>query len=161
MARNSAGNANIRKTLSPGQTTVDVRAYYYLSNPANWGGVQLLSLYSGANFIGWVTYSVDPSSPTLTVYNGANNHLYTCNSVPSLNAWHSLELRYVLSTTTTGSLTLWLDGTPVCQATGIKTQSQSGLLVNTVVVGVDGADRTAGLVVRADDVVVSTGYIGP
>ena len=105
-------------------------------------------------------YNVDPSAPTLTFYDGANNHLYQC-SVPSLNAWHSLELQDVLSTTTTGSFTLWLDGTKACGATGIKTSPASGLTVNQVVVGSDTADNTVGLTVHVDDVVISKSYIGP
>ena len=157
----SAGNANVSKTLSTGQSKVDVRAYFYLNNPINWGAVQLLSLYSGNTFVGWVTYNVDPSSPTLTVYNGATNHLYSCSSqVPSLNAWHSLELQYTLSTTT-GAFSLWVDGVPACQASGIKTVRQTGLLANRLVVGVDSADKRVGLTVHADDVVVSQNYIGP
>jgi len=159
VVKGSAGNAYISKTIS-GQSSLDVRGYYYLSNPVNWGAVQLMSLYAQGNFIGWVTYNVDPSAPTLTVYNGANNTLYQC-SVPSLNAWHSLELQYVLSTTTTGSFTLWLDGTKVCGATGVKTSSTSGLTVDQVVVGSDTADNTVGLTVHVDDVVISKSYIGP
>jgi hypothetical protein len=159
VAKGSAGNAYVSKTIS-GQSSLDVRGYYYLSNPVNWGAVQLMSLYAQGNFIGWVTYNVDPSTPTLTVYNGANNHFYTC-SVPSLNAWHSLELQYVLSTTTTGSFTLWLDGTKACGATAIKTSSTSSLTVNQVVVGSDTSDNSVGLTVHVDDVVISKSYIGP
>ena len=156
----TAGNANVSKTLSTGQSKLDVRAYVYLSNPVTWGAVQVLSLYSGSTFIGWVTYNADPSSPTLTVYNGASNHLYTCSSVPSLNGWHSLELQYTLSTTT-GGFSLWLDEVQVCQASGIKTVRQNTVLANRVVVGVDSADKRVGLTVHVDDVVVSPNYIGP
>jgi hypothetical protein len=159
VAKGSAGNAYISKTIS-GQSSLDVRGYYYLSNPVNFGAVQVMSLYAQGNFIGWVSYNVDPSAPTLTVYNGANNHFYNC-SLPSLNAWHSLELQYVLSTTTTGSFTLWLDGTQACGATGIKTSPSSGLTVNQVVVGSDSSDNTAGLTMHVDDVVISKSYIGP
>ncbi|MFL5658953.1 MAG: N,N-dimethylformamidase beta subunit family domain-containing protein [Ktedonobacteraceae bacterium] len=159
VAKGSAGNAYISKTIS-GQSSLDVRGYYYLSNPVNWGAVQLMSLYAQGTFIGWVTYNVDPSAPTLTFYNGANNHFYTC-SLPSLNAWHSLEVQDVLSTTTTGSFTLWLDGTKACGATGIKTSPSSGLTVNQVVVGSDSSDNTAGLTMHIDDVVISKSYIGP
>ena len=159
VVKGSTGNAYISKTFS-GQTTLDVRGYYYLSNPVNWGAVQLMSLYAQGTFIGWVTYNVDPSTPTLTVYNGANNSFYNC-SVPSLNAWHSLELQYVLSTTTTGSFTLWLDGVQACGKTGIKTAPASGFTVNQVEVGSDTADNTVGLVVHVDDVVISKAYIGP
>jgi len=159
VTQNSNGNAYISKTIS-GQSSVDVRGYYYLSNPVHWGAVQVMSLYAQGYFIGWVTYNVDPSAPTLTFYDGANNHLYQC-SVPSLNAWHSLELQDVLSTTTTGSFTLWLDGTKACGATGIKTSPASGLTVNQVVVGSDTADNTVGLTVHVDDVVISKSYIGP
>jgi len=159
VVKGSAGNAYISKTIA-GQSSLDVRGYYYLSNPVNFGAVQVMSLYAQGNFIGWVTYNVDPSAPTLTVYNGANNTLYQC-SAPSLNAWHSLELQYVLSTTTTGSFTLWLDGTKACGATGIKTSPTSGLTVDQVVVGSDTADNVVGLTVHVDDVVISKSYIGP
>jgi hypothetical protein len=154
-----AGKAFISKTIA-GQSSVNVRGYYHLSNPVSWGAVQLMSLYAQGSFIGWVTYNIDPSSPTLTVYNGANNRYYTC-SVPSLNAWHSLELHYSLSTTATGSFILWLDGAKACEAAGVKTSPQAGKTVDQVVVGVDSADPTGGLTVRVDDVVVSTGYVGP
>ncbi len=137
-----------------------MRGYYHLSNPVNWGAVQLMSLYAQGNFIGWVSYNVDPSAPTLSVYNGANGHLYNC-SVPSLNAWHSLELQYVLSTTTSGSFTLWLDGKQACTATAIKTSSSSGLTVDQVVMGSDSADNTVGLTVHVDDVIISKTYVGP
>jgi hypothetical protein len=159
VVKGSAGNAYISKTIS-GQSSLDVRGYYYLSNPVNWGAVQLMSLYAQGTFIGWVTYNVDPVSPTLTVYNGGNNTFYNC-SVPSLNAWHSLELQYVLSTTTTGSFTLWLDGTKACSATGIATSSDSGLTVDQVVLGSDTSDNSGGLTVHVDDVVISKSYIGP
>jgi hypothetical protein len=157
--KGSAGNAYVSKTIA-GQTTLDVRGYYYLNSPVNFGAVQLLSLYGSGGFIGWVTYNVDPTKPTLTVYNGANNGLYTCSAAPSLNAWHSIELQYVLSTTTTGSLSVWLDGTQVCTKTGIKTSGQSGATITQVRAGVDSADGTAGLSVHVDDVVVSKAYIG-
>ena len=160
VVKGSAGNAYISKTIS-GQSSVDVRAYYYLSNAVNWGAVQLMSLYDNQGyFLGWVTYNVDPSAPTLTFYNGANNTFYNC-SVPSLNAWHSLELQYVLSTTTTGSFTLWLDGVKACGATGITTAGASGETVNQVVVGSDSSDGTVGLTIHVDDVVISKSYIGP
>ena len=158
VVQGSSGNASISKIIS-GQTTVDVRGYYYLSNPVNWGAVQVMSLYAQGNFIGWVSYNVDPSTPTLTFYNGANNTFYNC-SVPSLNAWHSLELQYVLSSTA-GSFTLWLDGKQACTATGINTLPTSGLTVDQVVVGSDSADNTVGLTVHVDDVVISKSYIGP
>ena len=158
VVKGSSGNAYISKTIT-GQSSLDVRGYYYLSNPVNFGAVQVMSLYAQGNFIGWATYNVDPSSPTFTVYNGANNTLYNC-SLPSLNAWHSLELQYVLSTTTTGSFTLWLDGAKACGATGIVTSPASGLTVDQVVVGSDTSDNTVGLLVHIDDVVVSKSYIG-
>ncbi len=158
VVKGSSGNAYISKIIS-GQTTLDVRGYYYLSNPVNWGAVQVMSLYAQLNFIGWVSYNVDPTSPTLTVYNGANNSFYNC-TVPSLNAWHSMELQYVLSTTTTGSFTLWLDGVQACGATAIKTSPASGLTVDQVEVGSDSADNTVGLTVHVDDVVISKSYIG-
>src|SRR5436305_11552311 len=119
-----------------------------------------MSRYAQGTFICWVTYNVDPSAPKLTVYNGANNVLYNC-SVPGLNAWHSLEVQYVLSTTTSGSFTLWLDGVKACGATGIKTSPSSGLTVNQVVVGSDTSDNTVGLTVHVDDVVISKSYVGP
>ena len=157
-AQNSAGNANVSVSI-PGQTTLDVRGYYYLSSPVNWGAVQLMSLYAQGQFIGWVTYNVDPSSPSLLVYNGANNTFYTCSQIPSLNAWHSIELQYVLSASASGSLALWLDGVQVCSATGIVT-SRAGLTIDQVLVGMDSADPTVGLTVHIDDVVVSKTYIG-
>jgi hypothetical protein len=157
--QNSAGNANVSVSIA-GQSSLDVRGYYYLSNPINWGAVQIMSLYAQAQFVGWVTYNVDPSTPTLTVYNGANNTLYTCSQVPSLNGWHSIELQYVLSTTATGSFTLWLDGVQVCRTTGIVTSSLAGSTVDQVVVGIDSADPTVGMTVHVDDVVVSRTYIG-
>lgn len=156
--KGKAGNAYLTKTIT-GQTTLDVRAYVHLSAPVNWGAVQLISLYSQGTFIGWVSYYVDPSSPTLTVYNGATNRSYSC-TLPSLNAWHSLELQYVLSTTA-GSFTLWLDGTQACGAAGIKTISSSNMTINQVRVGSDAADNSAGLTVRVDDVIISKGYVGP
>ena len=159
MTKGSAGNAYVSKTIT-GQTTLDVRGYYYLSSPVNWGAVQLISLYAQGQFIGWVTYYYDPSTPTLTIYNGANNVSYNCTQVPSLNAWHSLELQYVLSTTTSGSVALWLDGVQVCGKTAIKTQPFAGLTINQVVTGVDTADNSLGLTVHVDDVVVSKTYIG-
>jgi hypothetical protein len=119
-----------------------------------------MELYAQGYSLGWVIYNVDPQSPTFQVYIGANNTFYNC-SVPSLNAWHSLELQYGLSTTTTGSFTLWLDGAKACGATGIKTAADSAWKVDQVVVGIDAADNTAGLTVRVDDAVVKTGYIGP
>ena len=158
VVKGSNGNAYISKTISK-QSTLDVRGYYYLSNPVNFGAVQLMSLYAQGNFIGWVTYNVDPSAPTFTVYNGANNTFYTC-SVPSLNAWHSVELQYVLSTTASGSFTLWLDGVKACGATSIRTSPASGLTIDQVVVGVDTADKTVGLTVFVDDIVISKSYIG-
>jgi len=160
VTRGSAGNAYISKSIT-GQNTIDVRGYYNLSSPVNWGAVQLQSLYAQGNFIGWVTYNVDPSAPTFQIYNGANNTLYTCSAVPSLNAWHSIELQYVLSTTTTGSFSLWLDGVRVCGQTGVVTSPTSGLTINRVVTGADSADNTAGLTVHVDDVVVGKSYIGP
>jgi hypothetical protein len=160
VTKGSTGTAYISKTIT-GQTSLDARGYYYLNSPVNFGAVQLMSLYAQKQFIGWVTYNVDPTTPTFTVYNGANNTLYTCSAVPSLKAWHSIELQYTLSTTTTGSFTLWLDGTQVCGKTGIKTSPQSGLTINQVVVGSDSADKTVGLTVHVDDVVVNTSYIGP
>ena len=156
----SAGNANVTRTIA-GQAALDVRGYYYLSSPVNWGAVQLMSLYGQGNFIGWVSYNVDPSAPSLTVYNGANNALFTCTAVPSLNAWHSIELQYVLSTTTSGSLALWVDGVQACAATAIKTAPASGLTIDQVVAGVDSADNTVGLTAHVDDVVVSKSFIGP
>lgn len=158
--KGSAGNASITRSVA-GQTILDVRGYYYLSNPVNWGAVQLISLYAQGQFIGWATYNVDPSSPALTVYNGANNALYSCSQVPSLNAWHSLELQYKLSTTATGSFTLWIDGVKACGTTAIKTAPAAGLTVDTVVTGIDNADNSAGLTVHVDDVVVGTSYVGP
>jgi hypothetical protein len=156
--QNSGGNANVSVTIA-GQAALDVRGYYYLNNPVNWGAVQIMSLYAQGQFVGWVTYNVDPSTPTLTVYNGANNTLYTCTQTPSLNAWHSIELQYVLSTSATGSLALWLDGVQVCRASGVVT-ALSGQSVNQVVVGIDTADTSGGLTVHVDDVVVSKSYIG-
>jgi len=160
--KGTAGNAYVSKTIT-GQTSLDARGYYYLSNPVNFGAVQVMSLYGGNNntFIGSVTYNVDPRAPTFTVYNGANNTTYTCSAVPSLNAWHSIELQYTLATTTTGSFTLWLDGTQVCGKTGIKTSPQSGLTITQVRAGVDSADKTAGLTVHVDDIIVNQNYIGP
>jgi hypothetical protein len=155
----SAGNAYVTKSIT-GQTSLDVRGYYYLNNPVNWGAVQLMSLYAQGQFIGWVTYNVDPNSPTLTVYNGANNTLYTCSQVPSLNAWHSIELQYVLSTTTTGSFTLWLDGVQVCGATAVATSPTTGLTVDQVIAGMDSADTTVSLTAHIDDVIISKNYIG-
>jgi len=155
----SAGNANVSKSIT-GQTTLDVRAYYYLSSPVQWAAVQLMSLYAQGQFVGWVTYNVDPTAPTFTVYNGANNTLYTCSQLPSLNAWHSIELQYVLSATATGSFTLWLDGVKVCGATAVITSSATGLTIDQVVVGIDSADVSGGLTVHIDDVVVSNNYIG-
>jgi len=157
--KGKAGNAKVSKSIA-GQTTLDARGYYYLSSPVNWGAVQLLSFYAQGNFIGWVSYYVDPSSPTLTVLNGANGVSYNC-TLPSLNAWHSIELQYVLATTATGSFTLWIDGVQACAKSGIKTMPSSGLTINQVVVGIDSADNTAGLTVHVDDVVISKSYIGP
>ena len=157
--KGSNGNAYVSKTIA-GRNSLNVRGYYYLSNPVNWGAVQVMSLYAQGTFIGWVSYDVDPSSPALTIYNGANNALYTCSQVPSLNAWHSIELRYVLSTTTIGSFALWLDGVKVCGATGIKTSPSTGLKIDQVVTGIDTADNTVGLTVHVDDVVVATSHIG-
>jgi hypothetical protein len=159
-ARKSAGNAFISKTIS-GQTSLDVRGYYYLSNRANWGNVPILSLYGQGGFIGWVSYYADPSKPTLSVYNGATNAQYNCSKVPSLNAWHSLELQYVLSNTATGSISVWLDGSQVCAKSGIKTVTQAGATVNQVRAGADTADNTVGLTVHVDDVAVANSYIGP
>ena len=156
----SAGNAYVSKTIT-GQTSLDVRGYYYLSSPVNWGAVQIMSLYGQGRFIGWLTYNVDPSSPTLTVYDGAKNALYTCSQAPSLNAWHSIELQYVMSTTTTGSLSVWTDGVKVCGVTGIKTSPATGTTINQVVTGSDSADNTVGLTVHVDDLVVNTSYVGP
>jgi hypothetical protein len=160
VTKGSTGTAYISKTIT-GQTSLDARGYYYLNSPVNFGAVQLMSLYAQKQFIGWVTYNVDPTTPTFTVYNGANNTLYTCSAVPSMNAWHSIELQYTLSTTTTGSFTLWLAGIQVCGKTGIKTSPQSGLTINQVVVGSDSADKTVGLTVHVDDVVLNSSYIGP
>jgi hypothetical protein len=159
--RGGSNNAYVSKTIT-GQTSLDARGYYYLSNPVNSGAVQVMSLYGGNNntFIGWVTYNVNPSAPTFTVYNGANNTSYTCSVVPSLNAWHSIELQYTLATTTTGSFTLWLDGNQVCGKTGIKTSSQSGLTITQIRAGVDAADKTVGLTVHVDDIIVNQNYIG-
>jgi hypothetical protein len=159
MTRGSAGNAYVSKTIT-GQTALDVRGYYFLSSPANWGSVQLISLYAQGQFIAWVSYYFDPSTPTLTVSNGANGVTYNCTRVPSLNAWHSLELQYALSTTATGSLTLWLDGIQVCGATAVQTEPFAGLTIDQVVTGVDTADNSVGLTVNVDDVVVSKTYIG-
>ena len=159
-AQTSAGDAYLSKILSTGQPKVDVRAYFYLSNPVTWGGVQLLSLYSGSTFLGWITYNVDPSSPDLEFYNGASDHWYTCSRVPSLNAWHSLELQYGLAWPS-GSFAVWLDGVPVCQASGIRTLPQKNLLINRVVAGIDTADSSGGLTVHVDDVLIATAYIGP
>ena len=159
MTRGSAGNSYVSKTIA-GQTTLDVRGYYYLSGAVNWGAVQLISLYAQGQFIGWVTYYVDPATPTLTINNGANGATYNCSVLPSLNAWHSLELQYVLSTTTTGSLALWMDGVQICGATAVKTAPFSGLSIDQVVTGVDTADNSVGLTVHVDDVVVSKTYIG-
>lgn len=158
--RKSAGKAYVTRTIA-GQTSMNARGYYYLSNRANWGNVPILSLYSQYGFVGWVSYYADPSKPTLSVYNGANNTNYKCSKVPSLNAWHSIELQYTLSSSTSGSLSLWLDGTQVCSKTGIKTASQSGTTVNQVRTGVDGADNTVGLAVHVDDIVLANSYIGP
>jgi hypothetical protein len=158
--KKSAGNAYVSKTIA-GQASLDVRGYFYLSNRANWGNVPLISLYSQGTFLGWVAYYADPSTPTLSVYDGGNSTQYTCSQVPSLNAWHSIEVQYALSSTTSGSLSLWLDGTQVCNKTSIKTSPQSGLSVNQLRVGINAADKSVGLTVNADDVAVSNTYIGP
>jgi hypothetical protein len=159
VVKGKAGNAYVSKTIS-GQSSVDVRAYYYLSNPVNWGQVQLMSLYDNqGQFLGWLTYNVDSSAPTLTFYIGGIYTFYNC-SVPSLNAWHSLELQYVLSTTN-GSFTIWLDGVKACGATGIATAGTSDQTINQVRVGSDSSDSTVGLTLHVDDAVISKSYVGP
>src|SRR5207253_2394779 len=115
-ARANNGNAYVSKTLATGQAALNTRGYFYLSNAANFGAVQLLALYSNGTFLGWVSYVVDPTSPSMEVYIGANNTHYSCSAVPTLNAWHSVELALVVSTTASGSFGLWLDGTSVCSA---------------------------------------------
>jgi N,N-dimethylformamidase beta subunit-like protein/HYDIN/CFA65/VesB family protein/centrosomal CEP192-like protein len=155
----SAGNAAVTKSIA-GQTSLDVRAYYYLSSPVQWGWVELMSLYAQGQFIGWVTYNVDPTTPTMLIYNGANSTFYTCTQAPSLNAWHSIELQYTLSTTASGSFTLWIDGVNVCGATNVITSPAGGSSIDQVLVGMDSDDPNAGLTVHIDDVVVSKNYIG-
>ena len=150
----SAGNAYLSESI-PGQSKLDVVGYYDLSNPVNWGAVQIMSLYAHGHFIGWVTYNVDPVAPTLTVYNGANDRLYACSQVPSLNSWHRVEMTYVLSARSSGSFGLWLDGVKVCGASGITTAPSRGLKLDQVVTGIDTADTTGGLTVNVDDVVVN------
>jgi hypothetical protein len=152
-----APGAGVFKSIA-GQTKVYMRGYYYLSTPVNRGVVQLMSLYAGGHLIGWVGYNVDPSSPTLTVYNAANRVLYHCANVPSLNAWHSIELGYALSLRNTGSLTVWMDGVRICAASPVKTAPAPHLKIDRVVTGAVG--DTAGLTVHVADVVVSQHHIG-
>jgi len=156
--KNGARNASVAKTI-PGQTTLDVRGWYHLSGPTNRGTVPVLGLYAQGQLVGQVTYKVD--SPALAVYNPATATSYACSGPPGLNAWHSVELQYVLSAGTAGSFTVWVDGVQACSRTGIKTAPASGSTIDKVVTGIDGADSSAGLTVRVDDVAVSTGFIGP
>lgn len=160
LVKGSAGNAYVTKTVS-GVTALDARAYVYLTKPVNFGAVQLMSFYAQGRFVGWLTYSVDPSSPTLTVYNGATNRSTACGPGPSLGAWHAVEMQYVLSTTTSGSFTVWVDGRQVCSVSAVKTSPASGALIDQVRLGSDGSDKTAGLTIAVDDVVLSKSYIGP
>jgi hypothetical protein len=138
----------------------NVRGYYYLSHPQNWGAVPVMSLWGHGSLIGSVAYNVDPIAPGLTVYNAANDALYTCSQVPSINAWHSLELRYVLSAKGRGSVALLLDGVRVCGASNVTTALSRGEKIDQIVVGIDSAPSTVGLTVHVDNVIAGTKPIG-
>jgi len=161
-ALNAGGMAAVEAEMETLQKQVDVRAYVNLTNLTGHGELNLIGLYSqDDNFLGWVVLVANAQThyAHLFYYTGTY-HWFDCGAAPSFTAWHNIEMQDIVSASGNGGFTLWVDGAKRCSASGISTAKQSNAQVECVMVGSDTSERSIGLDVRLDDVVIAQSYIG-
>ena len=165
-AKGQGGDAYIYKVFTDPSATVDVRAYFNLSGFTGYGTLNLMEVDSAAGYslgtVEWVGDSSTPQNPPLLYFVNSGTYVeYACGNAPAPGGWHSIELQDTISNTATGSFTLWLDGTQVCTASGVRTTQQAGATAGFLALGSFASDAVIGMTVNVDDAVISTTRVGP
>ena len=83
--------------------------------------------------------------------------------VPKLGEWHCVEQRVAVNSPgqADGELAVWLDGTLYVHYTGFRWRSSEAVRIKRISLMVSVHEATRDNTVWYDDVVVSTGYVGP
>jgi hypothetical protein len=106
---------------------------------------------------GTVTYS--PVDNLIRVYRGvpATNLLGTSVLTFMQDAWHTVEVRWQITSTTVGTVEVWIDGTRWLNLTGVDNTVQPNAYVQAVVVSADYYSTAfpAGFYVAYDDLAIN------
>jgi hypothetical protein len=131
-----------------GATGVDDRFYFIVFRA---GGTDVA--YAGwrrtSAGLRWVLVIRNGSSSTVTLYS---------SSAPSTSTWYRIELHWKLGTST-GLAELFVNGVRVCYASGKNTAYYGS--VTSVRIGLPTLVNCASTKIYADNVALSTAYIGP
>jgi hypothetical protein len=113
-----SGSALATSTTFGGQTTIDERAYVYVSSQGS-NDINLMAL-GQSNTPGFSVYRAN-STGYLDVYSVPVGTPYTSTTVLTTGTWHQIEMDITVSGT--GSVSVYLDGTRIINQTNVNTGS--------------------------------------
>ncbi|HET8992027.1 MAG TPA: hypothetical protein VFN31_03285, partial [Candidatus Saccharimonadales bacterium] len=142
-----AGYSHVVAGITMGTTTV-IQSYI---NVASQGASDLNLESVGTSSPNFTSVYRQQTTGYISIYDLANNTSYVSTTVLPLNSWHELEVDITFSTTT-GSITIYMDGTQVLNETSIDT----GTIPPNLAIGDGYTGGTHVGTFTMDDVVVGT-----
>jgi len=154
---NGATLANATKGLSLGgpKTEVWIRMAIYVHPPASEFVMASLADSAAAN-VACLTYN--SADGLLRLRQGglpSGTLLGAASAAMTADAWHVVEWRHQMTSSSAGVSELWLDGTRVVNFSGDNSQSATLLNVQTLTLGITVATIGAGIYVAYDDIAIN------
>jgi hypothetical protein len=143
---------NLRKTLGSTYSHLHMRTYFNVKSQASGSGLGLLAYRTSTDGAIMKTY-IDGTTGKLCIRNEVTLTNTCSTTVPTQNAWHSVELETAIAGTNS-THKVWYDGTEVTSLTSSATDLGS-TNIGRVVLGEVNSGRTFDVVF--DNVVVTNG----
>lgn len=140
--------------LAATKTDLWIRCAYYFHAPAS-ECPMVYVLDSAAAVQGCVSWLA--SDQLLRVYRGtpSGTLLGTSSLQWSADAWHTLDLRWQITSTTVGIVEVWVDGTRWLNLTAVDNTNTANANMQTVRIGAISAAFGTGLYMAADDLAIN------
>lgn len=120
-------------TLSAAKTEIWTRFGLWM-NGSPGGETRFLQFFDSANGLqGMLTWT--PSDGLIRVYRGSTSLLGTSSLVMSNNAWHTVEVRWQITSVTVGIIEVWIDGIRWLNLTGVDNTNTANANVQGVALG--------------------------
>ncbi len=151
----ASATANLRKTLASTYSNLYYRTYFYTKSQSTASGMGLLAMRTSADAAINKVYIDGPTGKLC--YRNEISLTNTCSTtVPTQNAWHSVELHTIINGTSS-TREVWYDGTAVSSLTSTS-DSLGTNNVGRILLGESNSGRTFDVVF--DDVILANAQSG-